>query len=229
MGAQTLAAADLPEAPMPFSGSALYASPMGGGVMLPAPPPQPRHHDGWRSPMALSLYALAAGETFDMIETHRTLSHPEWICGYSPQAGVAMMTAVDGDPLPASVSAVCGASPSGQIPNYAYEGTFRETGWTAGVGLASPRNFGAVLGWNLALDASGAVLPIAFRHRLSPRAMLMAELTNVAHAAAHFYGGMTNVNELNGSAGSPNTYFNGLKDGAQLNQLFPGPRWWGKR
>jgi hypothetical protein len=59
--------------------------------------------------------------------------------------------------------------------------------------------------------------------------MLMTELTNAAHAAAHVVGAMSNVNRLNGAAGSPNTYFNSLSDGAQLNQLFPGPRWWGRK
>ncbi len=226
--AQTLATADLPDAPLAFSASSLGASPMGAGVMLPVAIPKTEPRAAWRSPMALSAYALAAGEVFDMVETHRTLSHPQWICGTNPQTG-SMIAAQDRSQLPTSVAQVCGASPSGQVPNYAYEGSFQETGWTTQFGLASPRNFGAVLGWNLGLDASEAILPMVFRHRLPRRAMLMTELTNAAHAAAHVVGALSNVNRLSGPAGSPNTYFNSLSDGVQLNQLYPGPRWWGKK
>jgi hypothetical protein len=229
-GAQTLAEADLPDAPMPFSSSSLVASPMmGTGVMLPPPAPKPEPHAAWRSPMALSWYALAASDTFDMIETHRNLSHPQWLCGINPQSSAVTIAAPSRDQIPATLSQVCGLSPSGQAANYAYEGSFQETGWTTQLGLASSRNFGAVLGWNLGFDASEAIVPVLFRHRMSRRALLMTELTNVAHAAAHIYGGMTNVERLNGPAGSPNTYFDGTSAAVQLNQLYPGPRWWGRK
>lgn len=227
LGAQNVGVAELPEAPAAFSGSSLYAGPMGGGVMLPplAAAKQP-HRVDWRSPMALSWYALAAGETFDMVETHRTLSHPQWLCGINPQIEGNTINAQDPNQVPASVSEVCGLSRSGQVPNYAYEGWFQESGWTTQLGLASPRNFGAVLGWNLGLDLSQSIVPALLRHRLPGRALMMTELTNVAHAATHFYGGMTNLNRLNGPAGSPNTYFQGQP---ALNAQFPGPRWWGKK
>lgn len=197
--------------------------------MLPVPAKKEPHRAAWRSPMALSWYALGASATFDMAETFRTLSHRQWICGNNPQVGGTMIVALDPGELPGSVSQVCGVSPSGQIANYAYEGYFHETGWTTQLGLASPRNFGAVLGWNLGLDASAAMLPVVFRHRMPHRTMLVTELTNVAHAALHVYGGFTNLNHLDGPAGSPNTYFDSLSDGAQLNPLFPGPRWWGRK
>lgn len=227
LGAQNLAVAALPDAPAAFAGSSLYAGPMGGGVMLsPGPAAKKKHRIDWLSPMALSWYALAAGETFDMVETHRTLSHPQWLCGTNPRLDGTTMNAETPDQLPASLVAVCGLSPGGQIPNYGYETSFQESGWTTQLGLASPRNFGAVLGWNLGLDLSQTIVPALFRHRLSGRTILMSELTNVAHAAVHVYGGITNIQRLNGPEGSANTYFQGQ---AALTQQFPGPRWWGKR
>ena len=227
LGAQDVAAAELPDAPEAFSGSSLYAGPMGGGVMLPpVPVAKKEHRVEWRSPMTLSWIALAASETFDMVETHRTLSHPQWLCGVNPETVGVTIRAQNVGQLPASMGAVCGLSPSGQVANYAYEGSFQETGWTTQLGLASPRDFGAVLSWNLGLDASETVVPMLLHRRLPRRAMLMTELTNVAHAALHVYGGMTNVERLSGPGGSANTYFEGQPT---LNAQFPGPRWWGKR
>ena len=176
--------------------------------------------------MALSLYALAAGETFDMAETHRVLSHPQWLCGYNPGITGVMISAQNHNSMPASVAQVCAASPTGQAPDYAYEGSFQEDGWTSQLRVAGPRNFPAVLAWNIGLDASGAMVPFLFRHRLPPRRRLMSTLSNFAHAAGHIYGGFTNLDYLSGPAGSPNTYLSGTP---QLNAQFPGPRWWGRQ
>lgn len=177
----------------------------------------------WHSSMALSLYALAGSETFDMYETQRILSHPQWLCGYNPQSTGS--TIFSQGPPPQSISAVCGPSPgTGQLPNYAYQGGYQEVGWTTQLHLASPRNFGAVLAWNVGLDATQVVVPFLLRRHRPFRNRLLPELTNFAHAAAHLYGGFNNLNLLNGPTSSPNTYFSGQ---SQLNAEFPGPRWWG--
>ena len=220
--AQNALALNLPSAPAPaFSPSLAAGAP---GVMFPSSQPANQRRSRWRSPMALSLYALTAGEAFDMVETHRVLSHPQWLCGYNPQLTGITITAQNESSLPASVTQVCASSSAGQAPDYAFEGSFQEDGWTSQLHLAGPRNFTAVVSWNVSLDASEVIVPFLFRHRLPPRTTLAPELTNLAHAAAHIYGGFTNLNYLRGAAGSPNTYLNSAP---QLNSLYPGPRWWG--
>ena len=52
--------------------------------------PQPQASHRWRGLNNLSIAFLFAGEALDMWSTHSNLTHPRWICSYSPAFGNAV-------------------------------------------------------------------------------------------------------------------------------------------
>jgi len=74
----------------------------------------------------ISIAVLAGGEALDSWTTYKNLTHPRWICGYSPALGNAVTYISDDgkryDPHTIQFE-LCGTGPSGQLANYAYDVT----------------------------------------------------------------------------------------------------------
>src|SRR3569833_71877 len=154
LSAQDLAVTELPSAPVPEMRSVIAKQPV-------AAPTKPHR---WLTLNNASLYFLFAGEALDSWTTYRNLTHPKWICGYSPAFGsAATYISDDGKHYDQRTiqHELCGPGPSGQLANYAYDvtrtGAFTESGWVTNLRLTGNRNVAGVLAWNFA-DDIGQVL-----------------------------------------------------------------------
>jgi hypothetical protein len=179
----------------------------------------------------ISLAVLFGSEAFDSWTTYRNLTHPKWICGYSPAFGNAVTYISDDgkhyDPHTIQYD-LCGPSPSGDLANYAYDvtrtGAFTETGWVRTFGLTSNRNVAGVLAWNIADDIGQMLIArhLAKRHGLIGR---VAPAINFARGIVHFDCGIQNLQFARNHT-SPSSWNFNLPSEAVL---YPTPRWWGRQ
>jgi hypothetical protein len=179
----------------------------------------------------LSFIFLAAGEAVDSWSTYSNLSHPKWICGYSPAFGdAATYVSNDGRHYDAQTiqKDLCGPGPSGEAANYAYDVTrnqaFIETGWAASFGLADKRNFWGVEAWNLANDAGQFLIASYVGRRWLPKGRL-GSFVNLTRSAVHLECGILNIRFARRNSNPDKWQFRVPDE----TQLFPTPRWWGRR
>jgi hypothetical protein len=130
--AQELAVNSVPDAPVPVLHGAHAILKSGNAPQMPV-------SRRWFNLKDFSIAFLAAGETLDMWSTHRNLTHPRWICGYSAAFGNAVTYISNDDKQydPYTIqNNLCGPGPSGQLANYAYDvtrtGAYTEDGWVTG-------------------------------------------------------------------------------------------------
>lgn len=222
--AQQLAENVLPEAPAP-SFNSVHAL-MRGSI------PQPPTRHRWLTLNHLSIAVLFAGEALDSWSTYNNLTHPRWICGYSPAFGNSV-TYISNDGThydPHTIQTeLCGPGPSGQLANYAYDvtrtGAFTEQGWTTTLHLAGNRNFGGVLAWNLADDLG----QLFAAHYLSKRKGIIGKLApgiNFSHGFVHLDCGVLNL-QFAHTHRNPKTWQFHVPDEASLYPAIP--RWWGRQ
>jgi len=220
--AQDLAESSLPESPVPEIRAASLTT-------RPAAPRPQRHR--WLTINNASIAVLFAGEALDSWTTYNNLTHPKWICGYSPAFGNAVTYISDDgkryDPQTIQ-SDLCGPSPSGHLANYAYDvtrtGAFTETGWTTSLHFTSNRNIAAVLAWNIADDA-GQILVARYlskRHGIIGR---IAPGINFARGLVHFDCGIQNPQFARNHRDATTWQFQLPNE----STLYPGPRWWGRQ
>ena len=219
---QDLASYELPSAPVPEIRATMVTRPA-------ALPRASGHH-------RLTLYKVSvaflfASEALDSWTTYTNLTHPKWICGYSPAFGNAVTYISDDgkhyDPHAIQYD-LCGPSPSGGIANYAYDvtrtGAFSETGWVTSIGLSSGRNAAGVIAWNAADDIGQMIIAryLAKRRGLLSR---VAPGINFARGFVHLDCGIQNLQFARHHSDAGTWQFN-LPNEAHL---YPGPRWWGRR
>jgi hypothetical protein len=220
--AQDLAENALPEAPVPAIRAAALTT-------RPAASPLQKHrrinlNNG-------SIAVLFAGEALDSWTTYNNLTHPKWICGYSPAFGNAVTYISDDGKHydPATIKHdLCGPSPSGQPANYAYDvtrtGAFTETGWTTSLRLTGNRNVVGVLAWNIADDV-GQMLVTRYLSKRRGIVGRVAPGINFARGLVHIDCGIQNL-QFARRHGNPTAWQFHLPNEATL---YPGPRWWGRQ
>jgi len=157
----------------------------------------------------LSVGALWAGETVDLIGTYKGLHHPSWVCGDAP--GTISVPGL----IPE-----CNASPTGLYANYAVNttatwGTFTEDGWAKFVGK---RNFPGVAAMNIGLDFGQMMLGRYLYHKGGWRAKTAIAL-NFLHGGFHLGAGIQDIRLVDG--------FNPMP--AIQAQNSGGPTWWGNQ
>lgn len=189
---------------------------------------KPRSH---RSLIRISIAVLAAGEALDSWTTYKNLTHPKWICGYSPAFGNAVTYISDDgkqyDPHTIQYE-LCKPGPSGQLANYAYDvtrtGAFTETEWTAKLHLAGQRNAAGVIAWNVADDAGQMLMA----HYLGKRRGIIGRFApgiNFARGLVHFECGFLNLQFARTHTDASTWPFHLQNE----STLYPGPRWWGRQ
>ncbi len=215
----------LPDAPLPISPS------VHAGIMA-RPVPSVRMERRQVSLYRASLGVLVAGEALDSWSTYRNLTHPKWICGYSPALGNASTyISDDGKHYDAKTvqNVLCGPSPSGQLANYAYDvtrtGAFTETGWVAQYGLARNRNYAAVELWNIGDDVAQYFLARYLSRRRTRIPRFVGPVIILSRGIVHFEEGILNVRFLQEN-NNPTAWRFRVPNEADL---YPAPRWWGKQ
>jgi hypothetical protein len=219
---QQLASYELPTAPTPEIRA----------VILTRPPAAPRLPEHRRLTLNnISLAVLFGSEALDSWTTYRNLTHPKWICGYSPALGNAVTYISDDgkryDPRTIQYN-LCGPSPSGQLANYAYDvtraGAFTETGWVTSFRLTGTRNVAGVLAWNFADDVGQMLIA---RHLAKRRGFIgrIAPAINFARGLVHIDCGIQNL-QFARHHNNPSAWNFNLPNEANL---YPTPRWWGRR
>ena len=200
--------------------------------MVTRPPVAPRLTNHRRLTLnKLSLAVLFGSEALDSWTTYNNLTHPKWICGYSPALGNAVTYISDDgkryDPRTIQYD-LCSPGPSGQSANYAYDvtrtGAFTETGWVRSLGLASGRNVAGVLAWNLADDIGQMLIARQLQKRRGKIGRI-APAINFARGLVHIDCGIQNLQFARHHNNATNWQFGVPNESA----LYPGPRWWGKR
>ena len=222
--AQEIATNSFPEAPVPAIHS-VHAL-----IKNPSAPQEPAHHR-WLTLNNLSIAVLFAGEAFDSWSTYSNLTHPRWICGYSPAFGTAVTYISDSgehyDPQEIQ-NELCGPGPSGQLANYAYDvtrtGAYTETGWVTTLHLAGNRDFGGVLAWNLA-DDFGQMLAARYLSKKKGIIGKLAPGIDLSHGLVHVDCGVLNV-QFARTHSNPNAWQFRLPN---ESSLYPTPRWWGRQ
>lgn len=200
--------------------------------MLTRPAASPRMiNHRWLTLSKTSVALLFASEAVDSWTTYNNLTHPKWICGYSPALGNAVTyISDDGKRYDAQTIQydLCGPSPSGQLANYAYDvtrtGAFMETGWVTSLGLTSNRNAGAVIALNVA-DDFGQMLVSRYLAKRRGFVGRLAPSINFARGLVHLDCGIQNIQFARHHSNAVTWNFN-LPNEANL---YPGPRWWGRR
>lgn len=219
---QQLTRIELPSAPA-LEPSALVRS---------LPPAAPRSGNHRRLNLKnLSVAVLFASEAFDSWTTYNNLTHPRWICGYSPAFGSAV-TYVSNDGKrydPHTIQQdLCGPGPAGQLANYAYDvtrtGAFTETGWVKSAGLAGGRNAAGVIAWNVA-DDLGQMLVARYLTRRRGVISRVAPAINLARGLVHLDCGIQNIQFARHHRDAGGWNFNVPNEA----KLYPAPRWWGRQ
>ena len=219
---QNLASYELPSAPAPELRTTM--------LTRPAASPRVIRHP-WLTLNKASVAFLFASEALDSWTTYTNLTHPKWICGYSPALGNAVTYISDDgkhyDPHTVQYD-LCGRGPSGQLANYAYDvtrtGPFTETGWVTSMGLSSGRNAAGVIAWNVADDVGQMLVA---RYLAKRRGLLgrVAPGINFARGFVHLDCGIQNLQFARHHSNAGTWSFNLLNEA----NLYPGPRWWGLR
>ena len=179
----------------------------------------------------VSIAVLAGGELLDSWSTYNNLTHPKWICGYSPAFGNAI-TYISNDGRRYDAHTIqyelCGPSSTGQLANYAYDVTrtraFTEDGWVTKFHLTGNRNVAGVLAWNLADDVGQLVIA----RYLGKRKGLIGRIApgiNFTRGLVHIDCGIQNI-QFSRTHRNASTWQFGLMNEANL---YPTPRWWGKQ
>lgn len=224
-GQQQLAVSELPSSPTAEAGA----------VILSRPPAPPRHVEHHRLTLNnLSVAVLVGSEALDSWTTYRNLTHPKWICGYSPALGNAVTYISDDgkhyDPRTIQDN-LCGPSPSGRQANYAYDvtrtGAFTETGWTTSLRLTGSRDSASVIAWNIADDLGQVLAARYLSNRLGRRDGIFRRIApafNFARAIVHIDCGIQNL-QFARHHSNPSSWDFNLPNQAVL---YPAPRWWGR-
>jgi hypothetical protein len=179
----------------------------------------------------ISIAVLAGGEALDSWTTYKNLTHPKWICGYSPALGSAVTYISDDgkhyDPHTIQFD-LCGTGPSGQLANYAYDvtrtGAFTEDGWVTKLHLTGNRNVAGVLGWNVADDLGQLLLARYLGKRKSIIGRIAPGL-NFTRGIVHIQCGILNF-QFARTHNNPSAWRFHLPS---ESYLYPNPRWWGKQ
>jgi hypothetical protein len=179
----------------------------------------------------VSIAVLAGGEALDSWTTYKNLTHPRWICGYSPALGNAVTYISDDgkryDPHTIQFE-LCGTGPSGQLANYAYDvtrtGAFTEDGWVTKLHLTSNRNVAGVLAWNVADDV-GQLLVARYLEKHRGMIRRIAPGINFTRGIVHIQCGILNF-QFARTHNNPSTWQFHLP---RESSLYPNPRWWGKQ
>ena len=179
----------------------------------------------------LSIAVLAGGEALDSWTTYKNLTHPRWICGYSPALGNAV-TYISDDGKQYDPHAIqfdlCGTGPSGQLANYAYDvtrtGAFTEDGWVTKLHLTGNRNVAGVLAWNVADDV-GQLLVARYLEKHRGMIRRIAPGINFTRGIVHIQCGVLNF-QFARTHNNPGTWQFHLPS---ESSLYPNPRWWGKQ
>lgn len=210
-----------------FSSSTLPDAPEVQEAGPPSAPAPHRHH--WSS-STIVLVALGAGEAVDSWGTYLNMTHPNELCGYNDYWGPGDY-AVDNHVYSSSsgpgvgrVHAICGPSANYVMNVSLLDKSFTETGWTVQWGLVKDdRHYRSVETLNVAADLFGVALEEYAVHKKVPWLKKVAEAANIAHAGAHFDGGVGDLLFIrHHSAGR---FFQG--DTAAFEIAYPDPRWWG--
>jgi hypothetical protein len=176
---------------------------------------------------SVSIAALIAGEAVDSWGTYRNLNHTKWVCGNSPAFDGVYDTNVPGEISSIrDVQRVCGAGPTGQSPNWAFDvtraGYFSEGGWVTQFHLAGNRNYAAVEGLNLANDLGWYLIA----RRLGKRTDWVRKFgpaVNFGRGMVHLELGIGNFLAVSHHQ-NPNT----LDLHIPTDSNYTPPRWWGK-
>ena len=191
----------------------------------------PRNKPSRRLLTRISVAVLFTGEALDSWTTYKNLTHPKWICGYSPALGNAITYISDDgkgyDPHTIQYD-LCSPGPSGQLANYAYDvtrtGAFTETGWASNYHLAGSRNVPAVLAWNIADDA-GQMLAAHYLGKRRDMLGRFAPAINLARGAVHLQCGILNLQFARTHNNPGRWQFKVPNE----STMFPDPRWWGRQ
>jgi hypothetical protein len=224
MRAQNLADNTIPEPPAP---EAHIVNAVMGARSVPQAPERRRLFNLNRS----SVIVLFAGETFDAWTTYNNLTHPKWICGYSPALGSAVTYVSDDgkhyDPHTIQFE-LCGTGPSGQLANYAYDVTrtraFTEDGWVTKFHLTGNRNVAGVLAWNVT-DDLGQMLVARYLAKRRGKIRQIAPGINFTRGIVHIQCGILNL-QFARTHNDPGAWQFHVPN---ESYLFPNPRWWGKQ
>src|SRR3569833_2048115 len=219
LSAQDLAVTELPSAPVPEMRSVIAKQPVAA--------PTKTHR--WQTQNNASLYFLFAGEALDSWTTYRNLTHPKWICGYSPAFGSAA-TNISNDRNRYDAHTIqytlCGPDGSGRLANYAYDvtrtGAFTETGWVTKLHLAGNRDVVKVLALNVGDDV-GQLLVARYLRRREGIIGKLAPGINFTRGLIHIDCGIRNLQFARANSNATTWQFNLPNEGT----LYPGPRWWG--
>jgi hypothetical protein len=179
----------------------------------------------------ISIAVLAGGEALDSWTTYNNLTHPKWICGYSPALGSAVTYISDDgkhyDPHTIQFE-LCGPGPSGQLANYAYDvtrtGAFTEDGWVTKLHLTGNRNVAGVLAWNVA-DDLGQLLVARYLGKRKSMVRKIAPGINFTRGIVHFQCGILNF-QFARTHNNPGAWQFHLPS---ESYLYPNPRWWGRQ
>jgi hypothetical protein len=179
----------------------------------------------------ISIAVLAGGEALDSWTTYKNLTHPRWICGYSPALGSAVTYISDDgkhyDPHTIQFD-LCGTGPSGQLANYAYDvtrtGAFTEDGWVTKLHLTGKRNVAGVLAWNVA-DDLGQLLVARYLEKHKGMIRRIAPGINFTRGIVHIQCGILNF-QFARTHNNPSTWQFHLPS---ESYRYPTPRWWGKQ
>jgi len=221
---QNIAKNELPDAPVPGA-RGIHA--VFKGHAAPRGPIRRR----WLNLNTAAISLLAAGEALDSWTTYRNLTHPKWICGYSPAFGSsATYISNDGNRYDAHTIqyTLCGPDGSGRLANYAYDvtrtGAFTETGWVTKLHLAGNRDVVKVLALNVGDDV-GQLLVARYLRRREGIIGKLAPGINFTRGLIHIDCGIRNLQFARSNSNATTWQFN-LPNEATL---YPGPRWWGRQ
>lgn len=174
-----------------------------------------------------SIATLVVGEAIDSWGTYKNMTHPKWICGNSPAFIGGYDTNVPGEISNlGDVQMVCGAGPTGQSANWAFDATragyFSEGGWVTQLHLADNRNYAGVEGWNIANDIGWYLFARHLERRTDWISKCGAAL-NLGRGIVHLDLGVGNFLAVSHHQ-NPNT----LDLHVPKDSNYGAPRWWGK-